>query len=263
MNSSQSNMTAPISMCFSCGKTIDPIYLGGRWLTPLCTCEQKLKLKEILAVYEKDKRISIADAVLGINPKVKNCTFDNFIPREEVNSALFFAKNYAINIQENVENGRGIIFMGDYGTGKSHISAAIANTALSSGFVVVYEVITELLSKIRNTYARKEESSREPSELKLIDTLCSCDLLILDDLGAEKSSVWTESIIFTIVNRRYVSKKPIIISTNLTIEEFPEKVSQRALDRLIEMNMLIELTGESYRKIIARERMKEVKNGGL
>jgi DNA replication protein DnaC len=226
-------------------------------VTPLCSCQSIVKRNEGLEALEKLRLKEIAEDTLGVNPKIKNCTFDNFVPREGVMTALSYSKSYSKNISENIKNGYGILFLGEVGTGKSHLSAAISNVALDNEFTVIYEVITDLLCKIRSTYSSEDAKHKETNEQALLDSLCCCDLLVLDDIGTEKTSPWTETIIYTIVNKRYNLKKPTIVSTNLSLKELSKKIGVRTMDRLIEMNKMIELNCESYRRKIARERVME------
>lgn len=263
MSSYSSDKSMLKDNCKLCGKPVEPIYMGDSLVVPLCSCQREAKYKEAIQSYENNRLKAVAEEALGINPKIKDCTFESYKPRRGVETALALALDYSENIKKRIESGRGITFLGDMGTGKSHLCGAIAQSAVMRGYVVVYEVVTELLCKIRNTYFSEDIKSSEASELKILDTICACDLLILDDLGAEKSSPWTQSIIYMIVNRRYVLKKPILISTNLELKELSNKIGERAFDRLIEMNRMVRLTGESYRMVLAKERMSEEKHGAL
>ena len=81
--------------------------------------------------------------------------------------------------------------------------------------------------------------------------LTRADLLVLDDAGAEKWTEWTEPTLYTIIDERYSYCKPLIITTNSTLDELEKKIGDRAMDRVLEMCEIVENTGESYRKMIA------------
>lgn len=243
------------TICTHCGRLIEPICVGDLWITPLCSCESNEIYKRTLKEYENNLVKNMTELSLGSNPRIKDCTFQNFMLRSELEGAINVAKLYADKINSSIKNGCGLLLLGDLGTGKSHLSGAIANVAISSGYSVIYEVISELLGKMRKTYNKDEVSKSDATEMDILDTLCSCDLLVLDDLGSEKTSAWTQSILFSMINRRYSTKKPLIASSNLSLDELNTHIGDRSMDRLIETCQIVKLTGESYRHIKARERV--------
>jgi DNA replication protein DnaC len=86
--------------------------------------------------------------------------------------------------------------------------------------------------------------------------LLECDLLILDDIGAEKVTDWVEETIFNIIAGRYRKEFPIFYTSNLQPKELLDKLGKRSYDRMIETSVMVENKATSYRKFIAKERMK-------
>lgn len=253
----QENMTISPSAtdfkytCPMCKKDVMPILIGGRWYKPECQCQIALKTKEKFEELVREDMQKRVNNFFRLNPRLANKTLRNFIQRDGTSSIYDTAKGFIENIDNNLLSGKGIIFLGGCGVGKSHLSAAIANAALSSGHTVVYEVVPTLLSSIRKTYG--DDSLKE---WEILESLELCDLLVLDDIGSEKSTEWTESILYSIVNKRYEMNKSIILSTNCTLEALKTKVGVRTIDRILEMCKVVKSTANSYRKEMAFKNLK-------
>ncbi|MCR4433943.1 MAG: ATP-binding protein [Caldiserica bacterium] len=132
--------------------------------------------------------------------------------------------------------------------GKSHLAAGIANDILERGDSPVFLNAVEFLNALRNLY-REEES-----EASLFEKALRADLLVLDDLGAEKATEWAREKIYQLVNSRYESLKLLIATTNLDLNSLEGFLGERTFGRLIEMCLPVEVGGEDYRRRIARMR---------
>lgn len=133
-------------------------------------------------------------------------------------------RQYARNFSKDSAN---LLFSGDTGLGKTFLSACIARQVADSGFSVVYESAGHLFNKMeRAKFDGDEEARRE------IRKYADCDLLIVDDLGTEMGGQFTTAALYTLINDRLLSGKPMIISTNLNSEDIEKRYSAQIASRL-------------------------------
>jgi DNA replication protein DnaC len=178
----------------------------------------------------------------GIGARFYNKTFSNFKGND---LAVEICKKWASNYQENVKNGQGLFFTGGVGTGKTHLIAAIIDyiARIKKRLYlnrIIYRNATSLLNEIRSSY-------NSDSFEKVLDKFKIAHLLIIDDLGAEKTTDWVLDIFFEIIDCRYAELRPTIIATNLTDIEIKQKLDERIMSRIYEMCKGIKLTGRDYR----------------
>jgi DNA replication protein DnaC len=106
----------------------------------------------------------------------------------------------------------------------------------------VFVVVPELLRAIRKGFNQPNDDSD-----KLVKLTEEAQLLVLDDLGAEKPSDWVREQLYVIINRRYENMLPTIITTNCTTKELIDKIGQRTVSRIVEMTTPYKITAEDYR----------------
>lgn len=160
---------------------------------------------------------------------------------------------YADKFREFMRDGKGLLLYGTVGTGKTYYSACIANSLIDKGYAVLMTNFARLTNQLQGMYEGKQA---------YIDSLNDFDLLIIDDLGAERKSEFMQEQVFNIIDSRYRSGLPFIITTNLTAEEIkkPQDVSfQRIYDRILERCFPIEVSGVSRRRETLRETHADVK----
>lgn len=132
---------------------------------------------------------------------------------------------------------------GETGLGKTHLSLAIAGKAAEKGYNVIYGSAQDLLRKVENEHFGRAENEGT------LDMMLEADLLVLDDLGAEFSSSFSQSVVYNLLNSRIASGKPMIVSSNLTIQEFNEKYSRRIVSRLFSQLVQIRFIGRDVRQL--------------
>jgi len=140
-------------------------------------------------------------------------------------------RRYVDDIDDRLDHGRGLWFMGDVGTGKTTLAMLVSQAALRAGRSVAIYSLPRLLAEIRKTY--DDQSDR--SYLGLLARLTAIDLLHIDDVGAEKTSEWVLEQLYSIVNARYEDGRAIVITTNLDHERLRDQIGERTVSRLVEM----------------------------
>lgn len=205
---------------YACDKCKDEYYIDGK----MCDC---LKKELRLTAYEK----------LNASTRLKLTSFDDFdleyysgavderigeSPRDHMSDVLSYVRRYAAEIKTCRES---LLFTGGTGLGKTHLSLAVAREAIDAGLGVIYDSVPSMMMKLENErFGRGDDG--------FCDAVCSCDLLILDDLGAEHNTASTRTFIYTIVNSRIMSGLPTVISTNLSVSELSERYSDAVYSRL-------------------------------
>lgn len=157
-------------------------------------------------------------------------------------------RRYVENWQQMRRDNIGILFYGSVGSGKSFLASCIGNGLLERQVPVAAASFPRLLNLLQGTYAKQA----------LLDRLAVYQLLILDDLGAERASSYAEEQVFNIVDARLSSRLPVIVTTNLTMEQLEHPASlqcARIYDRVLELCPIrLKLTGPSRRAQNAQQR---------
>ncbi|MBP1544347.1 MAG: ATP-binding protein [Oscillospiraceae bacterium] len=167
---------------------------------------------------------------------LENCTFENADRDGDNRDSFVKCRRFAEKFGAMLSDGRGLLLFGDVGTGKTYSAACIANALLSQGRSVIMTSLVTLIESGTND---------------VLSRLNSIDLLILDDLGAERSTDYALERVYSIVDGRYRSNKPVIYTTNLSLEELKHPVDiryQRIYDRVLERCYPVEFRGISRRK---------------
>lgn len=243
-----------------CGKCHTPkqvkIEFMGRVRKPYCLCkcetekrdreEEEFKRRQWQENIQRKRRVGFADSDLV------NCTFATDDKSNEKISNV--ALNYVENFRKMRADGKGLLFFGTVGTGKTFIAAAIANALIDKGYNCLVTNFSRLVNTITGMYAGKQE---------YIDSLNKFDLLIIDDLAAERDTEYMNEVVQTIIDNRYRAGLPLIVTTNLTSEELknPADVKkQRTYSRLLEMTIPLEVSGSDRRKEKLKHDYKEYKD---
>lgn len=194
---------------------------------------------------ERQKRICFAET------NMQNWTFEN---DDRKNPKLSDAMmNYVNNFTEFKKEGKGLLLHGTVGTGKTYFAACIANRLIEQGYSVLMTNFTRLSNQIQGMFEGKQ---------KFIDSLNRYTLLIIDDLGVERNTEYMQEMVFSIVDSRYRSGLPFIITTNLTADEIkkPQDVGySRIYDRILERCHPVEVSGVSRRRQNVKDTYFEVK----
>jgi DNA replication protein DnaC len=146
-------------------------------------------------------------------------------------SVVRTVRRYVDTLDERIEEGKGIWFQGDVGTGKTTLAMLISSEALRRSHSVAIYSLPRLLGLLRETFNDESESSLS----QLLDRLAAVELLHIDDVGAEQSSPWVLEQLYSIVNTRYEDGRAMLLTTNLNPAALREQIGERTVSRIIEM----------------------------
>ena len=151
-------------------------------------------------------------------------------------------QRFANSVDDQLDAGRGLWFMGPVGTGKTTLAMLVSRAASDAGRSVAIYSLPRLLNEIRDTHRA------ERSHVDLLDRLTAVDLLHIDDVGAQRTTDWVLEELYSIVNARYEDRRSIVITTNiLDREALCEQITPRTVSRLTEMCDELPLLGHDHR----------------
>lgn len=160
--------------------------------------------------------------------------------REQMAKIFQFCRRYAKTFSSDSSN---LLMSGRTGLGKTHLSLSIAKEAMEKGCGVIYGSTPDLLSQIE-----KERFSHSENDLQTLELMLECDLLILDDLGAEFSTTFTGATVYQLLNTRLNKHLPTIISTNLSLQELLKLYGERVFSRIIGSYTPLFFVGQDIRQ---------------
>ncbi|MBR4201771.1 MAG: ATP-binding protein, partial [Oscillospiraceae bacterium] len=195
---------------YTCEKCNDTGFVGGKPCTCLIQEIGRLGAEQLNA----RSRLSLSSFAEF------SLSYYQELPPEQYHAMeqnLAFCKQYAE--QFSPTESCNLFLHGGTGLGKTHLSLAVANVLLQKGFTVIYDSLSSLLHILEQEQFSRGRSDEEDTLAALLE----CDLLILDDFGAEFDTSFSRSMIYTILNSRMNACKPLIVNTNLTTGEIKEK----------------------------------------
>ena len=230
--------------------------MTGKQYKPRCMCacqteayekrEQERKHREFLDTVARNRSVGLTD------PMLRKHTFENdlgYNPRQ-----MDMAKRFVETWDDFRKSAMGLLLWGYVGTGKSFIAGCIANALLDKGVPVLMTNFTKLLNKLTDMYSGDRNA--------YIDSFSAYPLLIIDDLGVERNSEFAREQVFNIIDSRYRSQLPMIVTTNLTVDELknPEDLARaRIYDRILERCMAIKVNDQNIRKLNMAENLSRAK----
>ena len=219
--------------------------------------------------YKEQKNQAYFDQA-GIPRRYTNCSFDNFETHNESHQhakkiAQKFVKDYpALNA--------GLLFIGPCGVGKTHLSVAIMNELIWKKSISCYFCdFRELIRNIQSSYS----TDSRITESEVLYPIFQKDLLVLDELGAKRTTAWVEETVFYIINHRYNQKKLTVFTSNYMDDgedeedsrdsffkrkddSLVDRIGTRLRSRLYEMCKIVSIEGDDYRKKIKQASYKNI-----
>lgn len=248
-----------------CGKCGTPkqkeIEILGNKMKVFCLC--KCKTEEQQAKEQEEKRQKEYEAVMRMRAactsdrSVKEKTFANdkgICPKQ-----MQIARRYVDNWEQAKRENVGLMFWGNTGNGKTYTAACIANALLDRRVPVLITSIPKLLMELSGIDTE--------AKIEYINSLSRFDLVVIDDFGTERNTSYATELVYTIIDTRYKSGKPLIVTTNLTEKDIenPEGIdSKRIYDRLEDMCVKVNFEGKSVRPKVnqaKREILKQIVTG--
>ena len=178
-----------------------------------------------------------------------NSQFLNLILQIRMHHAHRYVEQWQTMRSENL----GLLLWGGVGTGKTFLAGCIANALMEQEMPVRMTNFARILNKLNSSFSGRND---------VVDKLCRYPLLIIDDFGMERGTEYALEQIYNIVDSRYRSRKPLIVTTNLTLDEIrhPQDTPHtRIYDRLLEMCIPVSRIGVSFRKENAQEKLERMK----
>jgi DNA replication protein DnaC len=245
----------PASVCLFCG--------GAGWLRRdvplghrdfgqplLCRCKtQELQQQRLDRLFRMSR----------LGEHLREMTFDAFLSRDIPYDAGAVGPDWDRDetfrsLQRAVRTARRyagdpegwLVFLGDYGCGKTHLAVAIANERIGRSEPALFQVVPDLLDHLRATFAPNSPVTYD----ELFEEVRSAPLLILDDLGAQGSSPWADEKLFQIINHRYNHRLPTVITTNLPLDRHQPRLASRMTD----MGPLVFIKAPDFRGGLAPNR---------
>ena len=245
--------------CGRCGgKKETVVYFGmyggkvAQKVRCICKCEEELreKRKQEALKREAEEKVRRVKAASLMDSRLSLARFENNRDTKYNSRNMKICRNYALSFTKMKEKNQGLLMWGSIGTGKSFAAACIANYLLDKGVTVVMTSFVKLLEIVRV----------QDQEEDIINKISSAELVIFDDLGAERGTEYALEKVYNIVDSRYRANKPMIITTNRTLQQMYEETDpryRRVYDRIFEVCYPIEWTGPSWRRMYAKKKMDE------
>ncbi len=224
----------------------------------MCKCEQaeEDKRRAALKKCEENRLIDELKKNSLMDEKFSLCKFDNIEINDDNRRQVNVCKRYAWKFDECLAKNQGLLFYGDNGTGKTTLACCIANWLIDNKKVSVLATSIIKILQAEKKFATNDE------EKAYLDKLHQVKLLIIDDLGAERDTDYALEIVYNVIDSRYRSGKPMIITTNLTFDEMnnaSDRRHYRIYERILETCYPVGFKGKSFRKKNASMRFDEMK----
>lgn len=224
-----------LSLHYHCNNCKDTGFIGNI----KCSCYKQ----KLISLYYKNSELENAIRFNNFNNFDLNLFSthklgeEKFSPRKNMENNLeYILKDYIPNFLKIYTN---LLFYGNPGSGKTYLSYCISKAILDIGCLVIYKTSDELIRNLRDI--------RFNNDSALESLLLECDLLIIDDLGAEHLNEFSITELFNIINRRILTNKKMLISTNLTLPGITKQYSERIASRLIGEFKLCKFYSEDIR----------------
>ena len=223
----------------------------------LCECgkEKQMQEEELEKKHKRMERVASLKKNSLMDRKFELCNFDTVIVTDDNRYQIRVCKRYAEKFREMKSRNQGLLLYGETGTGKTHLACCIGNYLMENLTTVFATSLVKILQNANYSRSSVEENA-------FIDKMNFADLLILDDLGAERSTDYALEMVYNVIDSRYRCGKPMIVTTNLTLPEMQSTTDiryKRIYDRIFEVCYPVKIAGKSWRMREAASRFDKMK----
>ncbi len=217
----------------------------------LCETEERDRREEEERRREEEEVMRIRKGFCIHDRRLLDCTFENdagILPQ------LKSARIYVDTWPERLANNDGLMLWGDVGTGKSFYAACIANALIERGVPVLMTSFPKILNGLSGFYSEDKN--------EFIASMMRYDLLVIDDFGVERDTEYALEQVFHVIDERYKTGKPLILTTNLslsTLKNPPDLAHRRIYDRVLSMCVPVRFSGKSYREAEKAVKVRSLK----
>lgn len=232
---------------FHCEKCEDKGYIDGK----RCACMETLLREKAFDKLNRLSSLSLSSfETFSLAYYSDERTEAGPSPKRRMTQILNYCKKYA---KEFTPQSDSLVFCGATGLGKTHLALAIANELTNAGFGVVYCSAPDAVQALEKEQFSRNAGDHDDGGVR--KALLDCDLLILDDLGAEFITQFTSGAVYNVFNSRLTAGKPTIISTNLSLKEMEKYYSERFVSRISGSCQRLDFIGSDVRVLIKKERL--------
>ncbi len=231
------------------------VELGGTLFHPYCICQCQSEARELELAKEKQLQEQQRIARLKANglqdASLRQFTFAN---DTGINPEMQKAHSYVEHWAEMKATATGLLLWGNVGTGKSFFAGCIANALLDRGVPVLMTNFFRILNALTGMFSDDRN--------KYIDSLNHYSLLIIDDLGMERSTEYALEQVFNVIDARLRSNLPLIVTTNLTLDELKHPADlahERIYSRVLERCIPLKINNQNIRQMKAQENFTRTK----